>query len=200
MTEALQPVCERRSLFDSVSMNFLSKLENSKEISSVEFHSEKGATTDQIQLWEKENEPYLLPDDFISFYSSFNGVSLHWDVSIGEKNVTVGEIKLNGLNELNQVESCHLASFILNSQADVGDIVLVYNHKSSHDTSGIHPGHSLRTDIWFRDSSLNWYYLCPSFKHLLRLMVTHLGKISLAINHSGTLRHLLRSYGFQKPS
>ena len=177
MEENAQLECERRSLFDCLSLNFLTKLENSKEISFIEFRSEKGASIDQIHSWEKANEPYLLPIDLTSFYSIFNGFSLHWDVSLGQKNVSVGEIKLNDLNELRKVESSHLASFIMNSQADVGDIILVYNYSLSHETDGDHPHQSVKTEIWFRDSALNWYYMCSTFKHLFRLMITHLGNL-----------------------
>jgi hypothetical protein len=176
MDENGQLECERRLLFDSMSLNLLTKLENSKEISTIEFRSEKGASIDQLHGWEKANEPYLLPDDLASFYSIFNGVSLHWDVSIGQKNVSVGEIKLNDLNELRQVDSSHFGSFILNSQADVGDIILVYDYSSSYMNDDNSPHQDLKTEIWFRDSACNWYYMCSTFKHLFRLMITHLGK------------------------
>jgi hypothetical protein len=181
MEENGQLECERRSLFDSISLNLLTKLENSKEISTMEFRSEKGASIDQLHSWEKANEPYLLPDDLTSFYSIFNGVSLHWDVSIGQKNVSVGEIKLNDLKELRQVESSHQASFILNSQTDVGDIILVYDYSSSNVNDDKHPHQGLKSEIWFRDSAFNWYYMCSTFKQLFRLMITHLGKLKYAV-------------------
>lgn len=183
MVDKGQSECERRSLFDLMSLNFLSNLENSKEISSVGFHSEKGATIDQLHSWETANGPYLLPDDLTSFYYIFNGFSIYWDVSVGQKNVTVGEIKLNGLNELLQVESSHLASFILSSQADVGDIILVYNYNISDETNGNHQHQGVKAEIWFRDSALNWYYMCSTFKHLFRLMITHLGKLRSSIDY-----------------
>lgn len=190
MVDNGQSECERRSLFDLLSLNFLSNLENSKEISSVGFHSEKGTTIDQLHSWEIDNEPYLLPDDLTSFYSIFNGFSIHWDVSIGQKNVTVGEIKLNNLNELLQVESSHLASFILNSQADVGDIILVYNYNRSHETNSNHQ-QGVKAEIWFRDTALDWYYLCSTFKHLFRLMITHLGKLRSLIDYFPAHPHFL---------
>jgi hypothetical protein len=36
--------------------------------------------------------------------------------------------------------------------------------------------YQINTEVWFRDVSLKWHYLCANFTCLLRIMVTHLGK------------------------
>lgn len=162
---------QRRALFDHVSLNVVTKLENFEAVSAIEFGTEDGITLHQISQWGKHNAPLMLPDDIISFYSIFNGINLSWDVMIGLKSVTVGEIRLNELSKMMQISSVHSAAFLLNTQADIGDIVLVYINDTKHELDTF----AAKTEIWFRDTSLNWHYVCQSFTHLLRLMVTHLG-------------------------
>ena len=166
----------RRALFDSVSLNVISKLENFDAISTIEFRTEDGTTANQISDWGKFNAPLTLPDDLISFYSMFNGINLRWDVMIGLKSVTVGQIKLHELNQMAKISSMHLAAFSLSTQASVGDIALVYISDSKCDDDI----YSVKTEIWFHDVSSNWHYICQSFTHLLRLMVAHLGRKQLS--------------------
>ena len=164
---------ERRSLFDEISLNIITKLENLESICNVDFQTENGISPVQLSHWTKVNTPYVLPDDIKSFYSMFNGVTLRWNVIIGVESVTVGEIKLNRISEIVLIKSSYTAAFILNSQVDIGEIVLVY-HNDSTNISGVTSG--VRTEIFFRDKHANWHYICQNFTHLLRLMVTHLGK------------------------
>ena len=190
----LDAVDDRRALFDNISLNVISKLENFETISTIEFRTEDGTTANQISDWEKRNAPLSLPEDLISFYSMFNGVNLCWDVMIGLKSVTVGEMRLNELNQMTKISSRHFAAFILSSQASVGDIALVYISDSNRDLDSF----SARTEIWFHDVSSNWHYVCQSFTHLLRLMVTHLG-LQLIQTHRH-LPHLRDNYCVQQSS
>ena len=164
---------ERKLRFDNISLNFLTKLEKFKEISSVRFHTERGISADDVLQWEQMNNPYSLPSDLASFYSMFNGVEISWDVMLGEESVTVGDIKLHGLQSMKRTESSHLAAFVLESQVDVGDLALIYRTEPKSDSVSF--DESVKTEIWFRDFSSEWHFVCSTFTQLLRLMVVHLG-------------------------
>ena len=166
---------ERKALFDNVSLNFLTKLEGLKEISSVRFHSERGVSADDVLEWERTNDPYSLPNDIASFQTMSDGVEIYWDVLLGEESVTVGDMKLHGLHKMKRIESSHLAAFVLESQVDVGDIALVFMREASSDS--VTYEESVKTEIWFRDISLEWHFVCSTFTQLLRIMVVHLGNL-----------------------
>ena len=183
---------ERRILFDDMSLNVITKLEGHSSVASIEFMSNDGVTPRTIDEWNETNSPFNLPDDVASFYSSLDGINLTWNVLIGLKSVTIGEIILNQLNQIKSIplikplmEGTFLAAYILNSNDDIGDIFLVY---LADPRSGPRSGDNLelnssaiKTEIWFRDLELDWHYICPSFTHLLRIMVTHLGNINMKI-------------------
>lgn len=177
--EGRSEALERKLRFDNISLNFLTKLESFKEISSVRFHTERGISADDVLQWEQMNNPYSLPSDLAAFYSMFNGVEISWDVMLGEESVTVGDIKLQGLQSMKRTESSHLAAFVLESQVDVGDLALIYRIESKRDSVGF--DESVKTEIWFRDFTSEWHFVCATFTQLLRLMVVHLGNRKLFI-------------------
>ena len=176
MADSCNLKSEQQLLFDKISLNVLTKLADFDQLSSVNFFAEEGVPESSLIRWGKVNEPYLIPDDLASFYSMFNGFKLRWDVLIGAKHVTVGDMQLNGLNDLKPVTSSHLAAFTLSSHCDVGDLVLVYDSLSSDESISSTVRPTMKTEIWFRDSKAEWHYVCSTFTHLFRLMVTHLGK------------------------
>jgi len=120
-----------------------------------------------VSTWERNNS-CLLPEDLKQFYLNFDGVDLSWGAAVGIKNLKIGKININGLDQLLFVSTDYTSAYVLNSQIDVGDILLVY-------TGGDDKGGEINTEIWFRDVSLDWHYLCADFTCLLRIMATHLG-------------------------
>jgi hypothetical protein len=67
-------------------------------------------------------------------------------------------------------------AFILDSRSEVGDIALLYSSSSTSAISSSETsGSSSEPEIWFLDLNGRWHFLCPTFTHLMRIMVVHLG-------------------------
>jgi len=56
-----------REVFDNISMQVISFLENHVGISDVEFIERAGCADVSITKWEEENAPIRLPDDYKAF-------------------------------------------------------------------------------------------------------------------------------------
>ena len=136
---------ERRECFDKIALSCISYLESFSECRNVNFQCGDGAASHESVLWEKRNAPFKLPKDLKNFYSMFNGVHLSWNVELGEKQVQIGEIRVNRMEALKPFEiegsfdskpwvdvvavlpdpkTC--SAFILDTHCEIGEIVLLY--------------------------------------------------------------------------
>jgi len=59
--------CCIREVFDNISMQVISFLENHIGITDVEFIERAGCADISLQKWEEENAPIRLPDDYKAF-------------------------------------------------------------------------------------------------------------------------------------
>ena len=94
------PFDSREALFDSIAFKVLTYLNTFKEVSDIEFITVDGANTQDFLLWERKNNQTILPRDLKAFYALFNGIVVKWKVELQGKAVTIGEIKLNHLNQI----------------------------------------------------------------------------------------------------
>jgi hypothetical protein len=77
------------------------------------------------------------------------------------------------------------AAFSIDSSLQIGDVVLLYRSPdNTHGHGGAATGNSKwksainpyeEPEVWFQDISARWHFICPTFTHFLRLMVSHLG-------------------------
>ena len=82
----------KRELFDLVSCRFLSQLESIPEVSKIDFSAKEAIDEVNLLVWERDNLPYKVPLDLFSFYELFNGVTLSWEMGIGGRTMTVGQV------------------------------------------------------------------------------------------------------------
>jgi hypothetical protein len=73
-----------REVFDNISMQVISFLENHVGISDVEFIERAGCADVSIQKWEEENAPIRLPDDYKAFLQISDGLQLTWKIKKNE--------------------------------------------------------------------------------------------------------------------
>jgi hypothetical protein len=182
---------KRKQTFDELALNVVQHLESFDEITSIDFKSSPVSSFDMFS-WERNNPQYRLPEDMKAFYTVLNGFDLRWKVEIGKRHVEVGQMKVVELKELTTTSPAHpsqMAAFIICSQQDIGDILLIFtcgvssppgtSSSTSSSAGGTTGGRDSEirhdSEIWFRDTELRYHYMCPSFTHLLRVMVAHLG-------------------------
>lgn len=73
-----------REVFDNISMQVISFLENHVGISDVEFIERAGCADVSISKWEEENAPIRLPDDYKAFLQISDGLQLTWKIKKNE--------------------------------------------------------------------------------------------------------------------
>eukprot|EP01031_Cornospumella_fuschlensis_P036532 gene36532-44318_t len=184
-----------------MALGVISYLETFPEIRAVAFQGNDPAQGSEIITWERKNSPFKLPADVKAFYSMFNGFNLSWSVEIGEKTETIGEMRINKLDNVvkNATEFfvqeylpedvpppnpklCTM--FVIDSSCSLGEVVLLYRNSNSGATSSLQlsPGSSGNAssapeepEVWLLDHSAQLTFLCKSFTNYMRLMVTHLG-------------------------
>jgi tubulin polyglutamylase complex subunit 2 len=174
-------------IFDKLAFNVLSYLNTFEEVTDIDFNAPDGTTT-MCSLWENTNSPYLLPFDIKGFTALFNGMSLSWAVDVGTTSVRIGEIQINKVESIVEVEMngqftkhyedsgvelvppdpLTTAAFAISTTND-GIVAMLFRTK---------PINEIETtcEIWFQDSTTsNWHFICHTFTQYLRLSVLHLG-------------------------
>lgn len=130
----------RRDCFDRVCLSCLTYLDTFEECSSVNFDGYDKATSHDLDVWEKQNLPYQLPEDMKSFYRMFDGFTVKFGVDTGNgtSNVPVGVMHLCSLKTIKRlplegqfpgiadISTMTSAAFLLDDSMDDGNIVLLY--------------------------------------------------------------------------
>ena len=93
-----------REVFDNISMQVISFLENHIGISDVEFIERSGCADITIQKWEEENTPIRLPDDYKAFLQISDGLQLNWKIRKNEQTINLGSMNLNRLREIKRIK------------------------------------------------------------------------------------------------
>jgi tubulin polyglutamylase complex subunit 2 len=179
----------KHELFDKIAFNVLSYLESFDEVGDIDISVPDGSPTFSA-VWEGKHAPYVLPFDIKGFSALFNGLSLKWFVDVGTSSVGVGEIQVNKLEAMVEVELCGkflpftegrggqllspdpLTAVAFEIAKAVGGVVAVlFRTKPSLDDEG-------SSEIWFKDTSTStatWHFICYTFTQYLRLSILHLG-------------------------
>lgn len=138
--EANEPTEDpRRELFDRVCLSCLSYLDTFEECSSVVFDGYDKASSHELDVWEKKNLPYQLPEDMKSFYRMFDGFTVSFGVETGSpSNLPVGTMHLCPLKAIKRlplegqfpgiadISTMTSAAFLLDDSMEDGNIVLFY--------------------------------------------------------------------------
>lgn len=194
----------KHALFDTIGFNMITYLESFEEVTDIDIVSQVGVQSVELNLWDRKNAPYELPMDVKGFFSLFNGFVLRWKVEIVDREVTMGEIKLNKLDcispiVLNEgsvfvlptdmpsgikvsapnIQTC--AAFSISNNED-GQVALIFRTRPSGvvDLSGRETDNARHGDmpeVWFQDMDGKWHFVCFSFSQYMRLCVMHLGII-----------------------
>ena len=93
-----------REVFDNISMQVISFLENHIGVASVEFLERAGCADMTIQKWEEENAPIKLPDDFKAFLQITDGLQLCWKIKKNDLVIELGSMHLNKLREIQRIQ------------------------------------------------------------------------------------------------
>jgi hypothetical protein len=66
----------QKEIFDRISLNMISYLDQCEEVAVVELQSGNSKNVqNEISIWEKKNFPYKIPVDMKALYSCFNGLT-----------------------------------------------------------------------------------------------------------------------------
>mmetsp|Transcript_596 Transcript_596/g.764 ORF Transcript_596/g.764 Transcript_596/m.764 type:complete len:340 (-) Transcript_596:458-1477(-) len=146
-------------LLNSIGLNLIEHLESIEGILDIQVSSTKSVSKTEITRWEKDNFPYRLPVDLKGLLLASNGISVKWHVNQGDRNILIGNVKLNKLSEIErapiddqeelenafaaadstyvQTGTRSFAAFVLDKCEDVGKVVLLYipGHPSSKRSS-----------------------------------------------------------------
>lgn len=175
----------KHEVFDKIAFNVLSYLESFEEVGDIEFTAPEGTTT-MCKLWEGKHSPYMLPFDVKGFSALFNGLSLKWSVDVGTTSVGIGEMKINKVEAMVEVELSgeflkyseavhfeppdpNIAKGFEITTASDGVVVMLFRTKPTLDSES-------SCEIWFKKTSNStWHFVCHTFTQYLRLSVLHLG-------------------------
>lgn len=175
-------------VFDKIAFNVLSYLETFDEVGDIEFAGPEGSAT-ACNLWDSKHAPHTLPYDVKGFASLFNGVSLKWCVDMGATSVPVGEININKVDAMVEVE---LSGQFMKPSDDGRDSKMALPdplNTVGYEIAKVSDGivamlFTVKTaqekekpcEIWFKDEpSSTWHYICDTFTQYVRLCILHLG-------------------------
>lgn len=93
-----------REVFDNISMQVISFLENHIGIAGVDFIERPGCADITISKWEEDNQPIKLPDDFKAFLQITDGLQLSWKIKKNDQVMDLGSMHLNKLREIQRIK------------------------------------------------------------------------------------------------
>ena len=177
----------KHELFDKIAFNVLSFLESFEEVGDINFCAPEGSMT-SCRVWEGKHAPYIFPFDIKGFAGLFNGLSLKWSVDVGAESVEIGEININKVEAMVEVDlsgeflkysedrdlellppdPLTAMAFEIAKTAD-GVVVMLFRTKPSNDAE-------TACEIWYKEYlHSTWNFVCHTFTQYLRLCVLHLG-------------------------
>jgi len=160
-----------RQIFDNISLNVISLLENHRGVTDVKFFERAPVTHSQISEWEKKYAPYKLPDDYKSFLLISDGFVLKWHMKYNREVLPLGYLSLSPLQTVKPIKKPNddRIAFSLdgNNSATDGNIAIIFDSTDSENM--------YKSSIWFEDLSCEWNFVCYTFSDYLRLMIMHLG-------------------------
>lgn len=183
-------------IFNEISLNVISFLENHSGVTGVEYSDKPAASSRDISTWEKDNYPHLLSDDIKSFLQVSNGLLLRWKIKHQGKVKPLGCMSLNALSSIVPVPDPPTKEIVSNQsttafagsselpaplQIDVdleGERCTAFElDKDDHGLVAIVYTKSGKDapEVWFRDLAGEWHFVARTFKHYFRLMIMHLG-------------------------
>jgi len=197
------PATAWRQVFDDLSINTVSFLESHPCAASVVFSERPSVTLAQLQAWESQNQPHVLPEDYKALLAVSNGVRLSWSLRFRGEVEPFGMVHVNRLEQVKRlppaalqrfprsadaapqpgtaVASEPVAAFDLDAECAHGRVALVLCNSSSSGSKasdracGWTEARARGPQVWFQDLSCQWYLLANSFTDYFRLVALHLG-------------------------
>lgn len=169
-----------RDIFDSVSISVIQFLESHKGVTNVQFFEIGGCSQKDIDEWERNNKPFILPQDLKNFLKISDGLLLRWNIKLNNEAIPLGNMHINSLETIKKIKTTDqllppkpfsknidiikdYTAFSIDSAPD-GNVCFVYkNHENEN------------PEVWFQDYSCQWHYISEGFTEYYRLMIVHLG-------------------------
>mmetsp|Transcript_133778 Transcript_133778/g.372964 ORF Transcript_133778/g.372964 Transcript_133778/m.372964 type:complete len:291 (+) Transcript_133778:108-980(+) len=184
-----------RQVFDDLSIDAITFLESHPKVAGVKFYDRPSATQAQLQAWEAQNSPFVLPEDFKAFFAISDGVTLRWSLRFRGEAQPFGTVHVNQLEQVQRLPGASLqglpgssgeatapppkagaaalpAAFDLDAECADGKVALVYRDVEAREGP---KGPAAQPQVWFQDLSCQWHFLAGSFTDYFRLLATHLG-------------------------
>lgn len=89
-----------RRLFDDPLFRAISFLESHHAVTGVSLCDWPGVTQDSLKLWEQENDPYKLPDDYKALLTVTNGTTARWNIRFRSEIIPFGVMHINCLEKV----------------------------------------------------------------------------------------------------
>ena len=153
-----------------------------------------GLQQKHIQMWEQRHlkvanglettTSFALPPDLTEFLGISNGFALEWCVRVRTEEHCVGCLKVWPLDRMSLLEQpqrsddmqAYQINELLPQQRGIDYELLVIDQPSPREAVVLVLfNRSKRTQVWFKDVSSAWFYICEGFKPYVRLLVEHLG-------------------------
>ncbi|KAL0233486.1 hypothetical protein PCE1_002001 [Barthelona sp. PCE] len=171
----------------------LLRLKSSPLVEDIKKQLFPGVTELDFVQWERDNSPYILPDDLRNLYSIFNGFDISYRFSDSSMQ---GSMRLNLLSEIKQyhpnakeeswlcdsyetdedgnltespnirVSMKNFACFKLDSSLTNSNLLMVY-HKNRIDTP----------QFYLQSRDCLYYYITDSFSNFFRLIFQYCGMV-----------------------
>eukprot|EP00932_Pfiesteria_piscicida_P007319 SRR837773.17364.p1 GENE.SRR837773.17364~~SRR837773.17364.p1 ORF type:complete len:149 (-),score=25.08 SRR837773.17364:22-468(-) len=97
---AAGPRSEWEDWLDRVALGLLTFLEAHPSVCDLELQHRPGMTRVQLQEWEAENRPHVLPDDLKEFFAVCNGLTLQWKLKFRGRQTPFGLLHVNPVEKL----------------------------------------------------------------------------------------------------
>lgn len=183
-------------IFDALSNDAISFLQAHPVVSEVDVQDRPCATQAQVEVWEAQNKPFKLPDDYKAFLAISDGVTVRWSLRLKEESKPFGLMHINPLEEVTRLKFPESASaafplpdaggagtdrkaaaFDLDAECIEGRVALLYRpgRQPEVNAAGTLEPWERRPEVWFQDLSCRWNFLASSFNDYFRLLFSHLG-------------------------
>lgn len=188
-----------RETFESISHSVISYLEEQVGVSGVHFADRPPAAPGDIDQWEQDNYPLLLPTELKNFLLISDGLLLRWYINYKEDLHPLGLMYLNSIAQLKRIKQDHFKfapkdPALPISETDTSEDdeeptnnksrrnrkePLVFELDATSPEGGrvglVYHSRTGQPSVWFQDFSCVWFFVADTFADYFRLMLVHLG-------------------------
>eukprot|EP00873_Tetraselmis_striata_P013289 jgi/Tetstr1/433553/TSEL_022821.t1 len=170
---------------DKYTCSLLRDLKGRNGVCNVQFETEEPCSAAAVNIWEAKHVPYCLPEDYASFLSACNGMTMTWDLQYRGEVHKFGCLHVNGISDVVEVpldtyppddrdihpppefydgqagapsKQAPVAAFDIDHTCTSGRCALMYFQDQQD------------PQIWFQDAGCSWNYLASTFTEYFRVL------------------------------